>query len=391
MDSKFFAGAKLRRNGKVEKLVPPQPSAEKRQEGMSATLLEADEPRLQVQRRLFSSADEMSRAMHGLTVEINVLRDGFFPYGLLSARLGECMLDICEVGASITAAGTVSEHSMRVMVPLQRAAAWYVNGLPCEPGQVAIFRPGAETFAFTGGPVRWAALQIPEPLWQRLADEFDAGQAQRGGNMQMVAPAPATWRHLHQALRDAIALLRDYPRLAEMPQIRRILRLSLVQAFAGAALHGERGAVTSVPGFLRGRVVKAAEDYLRAHPDMLLLHVSDLCEAAAVSERTLRNAFNEAYGMGPMRYLRIRRLNQVRRLLLNPRPVIASVTEAAMRFEFFDLGRFARDYRGLFGEKPSETWVRLRGTRAGSGAVTRKSKPLLLRGFERQKISGRAG
>ncbi|HEX4328229.1 MAG TPA: helix-turn-helix domain-containing protein [Burkholderiales bacterium] len=337
---------------------------------MSATLLEGDEPRLQVQRRLFSSADEMSRAMHGLTIEINVLRDGFFPYGLLSAHLGECMLDIGEVGASITAAGTVSQNSMRVMVPMQHTAAWYVNGLPCKPGQVAIFRPGAETFAFTGGPVRWAALQIPEPLWQRLADEFGAGAAaQRAGDMQMVEPAPATWRHLHQALRGAIALLRDYPRLAEMPQIRRTLRLSLVQAFAGVALRCERGASASVPGFLRARVVKAAEDYLRGHPDMLLLHVSDLCEAAAVSERTLRNAFNEAYGMGPMRYLRIRRLNQVRRLLLNPRPVIASVTEAAMRFEFFDLGRFARDYRGLFGEKPSETWVRLRGTRVLAAAL----------------------
>jgi AraC family ethanolamine operon transcriptional activator len=366
MDSKFFAGSKLRRNGKVEKLVPPHG---KRQEGMSATLLEAGEPRLQVQRLLFSSADEMARAMHGLTIEINVLRDGFFPYGLLSARLGECMLDIGEVGASITAAGTVSHNSMRVMVPLQCTAAWYVNGLPCEPGQVAIFRPGAETFAFTGGPVRWAALQIPESLWQRLAGESGAGQAQRGGNMQMVEPAPATWRHLHQALRDAIALLRDYPRLAEMPQIRRTLRLSLVQAFAGVALRCERGATPSVPGFLRARVVKAAEDYLRGHPDMLLLHVSDLCEAAAVSERTLRNAFNEAYGMGPMRHLRIRRLNQVRRLLLNPQPVITSVTEAAMRFEFFDLGRFARDYRRLFGEKPSETWVRLHGTRGLAAAL----------------------
>lgn len=331
---------------------------------MDGTLYDTPESGLRVRRLLFSSADEMSQAMHGVEIEINVLRDGFFPYGLLSAQLGECMLDVGEVGACVTAAGAVLGHSVWLIAPLQKAGTWYLNGLPCEPGDLAVFRPGAETFAFTDGPVRWAALQIPTPVWECMTDEFGApDSARRRGNMEMVKLAPAARRALHQALRDAIALLRDYPRLAEMPQISQTVRQSLVQAFARAALQPELGAATPVPGFLHGRVVKAAEDFLHANPEMLLLHVADLCRAARVSERTLRNAFNEAFGMGPMRYLRIRRLNQVRGLLLNPQGAIASVTEAAMRLEFFDLGRFARDYRGLFGEKPSETWTRLRGGR----------------------------
>jgi AraC-like DNA-binding protein len=337
---------------------------------MDGTLRDAPGQGLQVRRLLFSSADEMSRAMHGLEIEINVLRDGFFPYGLLSAQLGECMLDVAEVGASVTAAGAVVQHSTLLIAPLQRAGAWYLNGLPCEPGDLAVFRPGAETFAFTSGPVRWASLQIPAQAWAHMADEFGAGESmRRRGNMEMVTLAPAARSSLHQALRDAVALLRDYPCLAEMPQIRQTISQGLVQAFTRAALQAELGPAMPVPGFLHGRVVKAAEDFLRANPEMLLLHVSDLCSAARVSERTLRNAFNEAFGMGPMRYLRIRRLNQVRGLLLDPQGAIVSVTQAAMRFAFFDLGRFARDYRALFGEKPSETWGRLRGARGMPAAA----------------------
>jgi AraC family ethanolamine operon transcriptional activator len=63
--------------------------------------------------------------------------------------------------------------------------------------------------------------------------------------------------------------------------------------------------------------------------------------------------------MPPARYLRILRLNAARRALLSGRA--GSVTAAATDFGFFHFGRFARDYRGLFGEAPSETMRRGRG------------------------------
>ena len=42
------------------------------------------------------------------------------------------------------------------------------------------------------------------------------------------------------------------------------------------------------------------------------LHVDDLCRAAAVSERTLRNAFRKIHGVSPYRYLRGFRMTQAR-------------------------------------------------------------------------------
>lgn len=315
---------------------------------------------LRVSRRLFQSAEEMARALHGIDIEINVLRDGYFPYVLLSASLGECTLDIAEIGAAVTGAGRVHAGSTYLLAPMRVDRSWYVNGVACEPGRLAVLRSGAELYAYTGGPVQWAALQVPEQTWTQMAGRIGAPAA--GQRMEMLALSPEQRHFLRRALGYAQILLREHPALADTPQIRDSLHHSLMDAFMQVVLEGG-GAGDPTPGFARAPIVTVVEDYMHAHPDMLLLHINDLCVAAGVSERTLRNAFHEAFGMAPMRYLRIRRLNQVRQLLLEDGAGVASVTDAATRYAFFDLGRFAADYRTLFGEYPSDTWARGRAPR----------------------------
>lgn len=85
------------------------------------------------------------------------------------------------------------------------------------------------------------------------------------------------------------------------------------------------------------------------------LHVDDLCRAAAVSERTLRNAFRKIHGVSPYRYLRGFRMTQARQALLSAGSRHGTVTEVAMQFGFLELGRFSVDYRSAFGECPSAT------------------------------------
>jgi AraC-like DNA-binding protein len=85
------------------------------------------------------------------------------------------------------------------------------------------------------------------------------------------------------------------------------------------------------------------------------LHVSALCSALAVSERTLRKAFHKTHGLPPCRHLRMLRLSQARRALLSADCKFATVTEIATSFGFVELGRFSVEYRKAFGECPSQT------------------------------------
>ena len=85
------------------------------------------------------------------------------------------------------------------------------------------------------------------------------------------------------------------------------------------------------------------------------LNIQALCRALAVSERTLRKAFNKTYGLPPCRQLRMLRLSRVRRALLSSHDKIVTVTEIATGFGFAELGRFSVEYRKVFGESPSAT------------------------------------
>lgn len=86
--------------------------------------------------------------------------------------------------------------------------------------------------------------------------------------------------------------------------------------------------------------------------------VPDLCATFHVSRRTLQYAFEQVVGSSPVAYLRGLRLNAVRRdLVAGDAP---TVHDAAARQGFWSLSQFASDYRGLFGERPSETLARAR-------------------------------
>jgi AraC family ethanolamine operon transcriptional activator len=86
--------------------------------------------------------------------------------------------------------------------------------------------------------------------------------------------------------------------------------------------------------------------------------LEDLATAVGVSERTVRTAFHDYFGVGPRHYLNLRQLHLIRRTLQGPDPGMATVSAVATHFGVWELGRFAQRYRTLFGELPSATLKR---------------------------------
>lgn len=104
----------------------------------------------------------------------------------------------------------------------------------------------------------------------------------------------------------------------------------------------------------QSRIVKIAEDYaLSKMGDRLF--VTDLCRAAAVSERTLQTAFKEVMGLTPMNYLVRLRLHRVRQALLAGTQGTTTVSTEALKWGFWHFGEFSRAYKDCFGELPSDT------------------------------------
>jgi AraC-like DNA-binding protein len=90
------------------------------------------------------------------------------------------------------------------------------------------------------------------------------------------------------------------------------------------------------------------------------VYIPELCGAIGVSDRTLRVCCQEQLGMSPKRYLLLRRMNLARQALRDGSPCTTTVTEIAAQYAFWQFGRFAGEYKSLFGETPSATLRRPR-------------------------------
>ncbi|RDU96249.1 helix-turn-helix domain-containing protein [Trinickia dinghuensis] len=101
-------------------------------------------------------------------------------------------------------------------------------------------------------------------------------------------------------------------------------------------------------------IVRRSEKIIQDNPDGEQT-ILDLCVALRCSRRTLQTSFQRVANVSPVEYLRSVRLNGVRRLLRSTYHEELTVGDAAAQWGFTHLGYFAREYRSLFGELPSQT------------------------------------
>jgi AraC family ethanolamine operon transcriptional activator len=100
-------------------------------------------------------------------------------------------------------------------------------------------------------------------------------------------------------------------------------------------------------------VVEKVKDYIHQHPHQAIT-ITQLCEHTHVSRRTLQYSFESILGINPLRFLRLTRLNNVRRELKKPlqdKPIAV----IAANWGFWHHGQFTKDYTQLFAENPSQT------------------------------------
>jgi AraC-like DNA-binding protein len=189
-----------------------------------------------------------------------------------------------------------------------------------------------------------------------------AAQLAAGGDLQALGSAgKAAFAAVARALFAITGAARSRQQGVDSRMLHHNLREHLLLAVSATAqiipgtdpsLHARRRAL---------HIVRRAQAYLEAQLGQGIIPTAvEMYTAAGVSERTLQGAFHDQLGLSPSAYLRLTRLNGVRAELLAPTPD-TTVTAVATRWGFLHLGRFARAYRALFREKPSDTLTRAEG------------------------------
>jgi AraC-like DNA-binding protein len=213
------------------------------------------------------------------------------------------------------------------------------NGVLCAAGEPfeALLSPDCEQFI----------LRIDRSA---LGSNFWSSRLGPTPHVQIDSPERIGWIQQLSLIANSSALLgsaRKNPEIGK--QLGRLL-LELLRADPPQAGDGVNQPRLS-PGF-----VKRAEDYIHEHSDEPL-RLPDIAIALGISERTLRDGFQQFCGVSPIQYLRQIRLDRAYRALLDASDD-AFVSDIALDCGFMHLGRFSLEYKKRFGESPSETLAR---------------------------------
>ena len=170
---------------------------------------------------------------------------------------------------------------------------------------------------------------------------------------QLIRPAPELMSRLLKIHEMVGQLAKTTPDILSLPEVARALEQELILVMIRCLTEGQPSGMTS-GGRRHDMIIARFEEFLETHPGQPL-YLTEICAAIGVAERTLRVACEEHLGMGPIRYLSLRRMHLARRALLLADPSTATVTRVATDHGFWELGRFSVAYRTLFGETPSES------------------------------------
>jgi AraC-like DNA-binding protein len=203
------------------------------------------------------------------------------------------------------------------------------------------------------GPLQWGTVSLPAEAFVLAGIALGDCDLTPPSNAVIVHPELPAMRTLRKLCAAVADLAKDAPGLLANSELARGLEQTLIGAIVGC-LSPHDISVSTAAHRRHRRIMNRFHQILDTNPDRALF-LPEMCAALHVPERTLRLCCHEMLGMGPIRYLRLRRMRLAHRALRRAGPDTTSVTEVATRFGFWHFGRFATTYRSLFGEAPSAT------------------------------------
>ncbi len=240
-------------------------------------------------------------------------------------------------------------------IPLQlgpRSNYWHApysaSGLPAS-------MPGAVDALVDAGQTHLIVLISLERLREMLP-EYCVSDLECAASRRLLPVAPEDAHRLGHWLLEVLDEALQRPQLLDHDRTVRSLEDELVQRVVAACR--PLCAVRLQPDrSLRRRGLERALDLLRA-ADPGTLTVPELCRLAGVSQRTLEYAFRDNFALTAQGFLRLQRFHTARRSLATSGSSDTTVADVAHKLGFFRFGRFAGEYRSLFGELPSQTLAR---------------------------------
>ncbi len=300
----------------------------------------------------YSDPEHYQAAISPAHVEILVTAKGKYRAALTGIEVGRLWLQRGHESLARVANATVrADRAALFFLARADQPSTHHSGRALAFGEIAASAAGSTQYLRTDGPCHWATLSMMRD------DLAAASHALVGRNLiersvtSYFRPPVPLWSRLLNLHQAAGLLAENAADIIGQPEVARALERALLHAVIDC-LSASKEVQADRTTLRRKIIIARLEEYLMANYDRPI-YLADLCTAVGVSGRTLRLACMKQLGVGPNRFLWLRRIHLARRALIAADAAKETVTKIATEYGFWELGRFSVEYRKLFGEMPS--------------------------------------
>jgi AraC family ethanolamine operon transcriptional activator len=298
------------------------------------------------------SVEELRLVVPSARTEVTQVDRGSLQGSLTHFSIGGLPLDLGTFSLGVRSRGVVSEDRITIGMLTGRSNRVTHWSYDMQPADVVVWSPKAEHDARYYGGASVAVISLTASDLELIF----------GSEPRLREPAVWARKHYRPAAHDGACTIRLLQEIVAglkangaslSADAAEFWKRAIVEAMTATMLEDSSSDMDGPrPSALR--IVGKVEDQIEASGSKPF-HISEICSRLNVSRRTLHRAFHDAVGLGPVAFLRSKRLCVVHKTLRNSNPIMTTVAKVAIEHGFVNLGRFSGDYYSLFSEYPSQT------------------------------------
>lgn len=302
-------------------------------------------------RQIYRDFDEFADSIRGLAGRFIPTARSAADWWIEAVNVDRIEMQQLQIGGASTFAGDGKPGTLTFGIPMTDPHSIRIDGQGLDDGSFILLKHD-QPFTYTGRQItRWAGVTVPIDHFEDM--EFDSTAAATQGETRTRTEGWMLESMRRLIVRvccaeDTIVFVDPAASAAAEEEVLSSAALVLQSSTVATDKHVGR------PQVSRSRIIARCLELMDASAGQPML-IGDLCRASQVSERTLRNVFQEYFGVGPMRLLKVRQLREIRAALAAADGGEQTVAKIAARFGVWDFSLFARNYRALYGETPSTT------------------------------------
>jgi len=303
----------------------------------------------------FTDFDDFSASVRGIDSVMLLKNSVRQSWDLRLANINKIQVQVGRLGSGNIVEGQSRPDAYAFYLPLTHTCASSANGVLIEKGGFMILEPGCEMHLSIDSEHRWCSIHIPTLALDHAGNPGEPSLASEKPTCRVTRANRQLEHQFRMSVLDLMTTCANHPQFessnASAAASARLLKLGCEILGRSHEREPRRPGRSKI---VREEIIRRALELVEERSDKRV-SITDLATAAHVSERTLRSAFSECYGMGPVSYLQLRRLNQVRRALHSAEPGETTVTDVLLQHDVWQFGRFAAQYHRMFGEFPLES------------------------------------